>query len=151
VGPIESSRAEDFLEDFGFFYKSFLDDFKFFDAFKKMNQHKIGNNRSYHLYTADHFFISLWAAYLQSEGTPTAIEKRVARVMSKAPSVVGAGKKAYGQMRDILLRQLRDHRSFFEKFRQTYFMEDAFPGMSKRFGVTYDKVLEKLAIQSKVK
>lgn len=148
VGPIEDAQAEDLLEDYGSFYRSFLSDFKFFDAFKKLNQHKDEGQRNYHLFTADHFFISLWAAYLHEEGTPTAIEKRVARVMSKAPPVTGAGRKAYGQMKQTLLQHLRDHRSFFEKFRRTYFMEETYPGMSERFGVTYEAVLERLANQN---
>ena len=112
-----------------------------------MNQYKTDESRSYHFYTADHFFISLWVAYFRTEGTPKALEKRVARVMNKAPSVSGAGKRAHSRMKLKLLRLLGDHKSYFEKLRRTFFMEDSFPGMAERFDVTYEKVLQKLSGQ----
>ena len=148
LGPIGTARAEHLLEDFGGFYRSFLLDYNFLKAYQVLNAHRDGEDRNYHFYTADYFFTLLWAAYIQTEGSRTALEKRVARVMSKAPSVSGAGKRAYGRMRQKLLLQLGDHRAYFEKFKRSFFMEEHLPGMADRFGVTYEQVLDRLTRMS---
>lgn len=145
LGPIGIAKTEHLLEDFGGFYRSFLLDYNFLKAYQVLNAHQDGDDRNYHFYTADYFFILLWAAYIQTEGSRTALEKRVTRVMSMAPSVSGAGKRAYARMHQKLLRQLGDHRAYFEKFKRSFFMEDHLPGMAERFGVTYDRVLDRLA------
>jgi hypothetical protein len=101
--------------------------------------------RNYHFYTADYFFINLWAAYMNSHGSAGSIEKRVARVISKIPSVSSVGKKTYGRLRKKLVAQLGDHRTNFNLFKCNFFMEESLPGTANRFGVTYEKVLARLA------
>lgn len=145
LGPIDIARTEHLLEDFGNFYRSFLTDFNFRKAFEALNAHKDGSTRNYHFYTADYFFLNLWAAYIKSEGSPAAIERRVTRIMSKGPSVAGAGKKAHGNLRRTLRAKLSDHETIFEQFKRTFFMEDLLPGIADRFGVTYEKALARVA------
>jgi len=145
LGPIGIARTEHLLEDFGGFYRSFLVDFNFRKAYQVLNAHRDGDHRNYHFYPADYFFLLVWETYLQTEGTRMALEKRVTRMLSRAPSVSGAGKRAYGRMRQRLMKGLGDHRAFFERFKRTFFMEDQLPGMADRFGVTYDRVLDRLA------
>ena len=114
-------------------------------AYQVLNSYRAGEDRNYHFYTADYFFTLLWATYLKTEGSKVALENRVTRVMSRAPSVSGAGKRAYGRMHQKLLHQLGDHRAYFEKFKRSFFMEDSLPGMADRLGVSYERVLDRLA------
>jgi hypothetical protein len=51
-------------------------------------------------------------------------------------------------MHQKLLRELGDHRAYFEKFKRSFFMEDSLPGMADRFGVTYERVLDRLSRMS---
>jgi hypothetical protein len=145
LGPIGIARAEDLLEDFGGFYRSFLVDYDFMKAFAVLNSHREDEARNYHFYTADHFFMLLWATYIKTEGSKVALDRRVTKLMSRAPSITGAGKRAYGRMRQKLLAQLGDHEGYFERLKGTYFMEDVLPGMADRFGVTYERVLDRLS------
>lgn len=145
LGPIDIARTEHLLEDFGSFYRSFLTDYNFGKAYGALNAHKDGSVRNYHFYTADHFFLNLWAAYMKTQGSPAAIDRRVTRMMSKGPSVAGAGKKACGNLRRTFRAGLSDHETNFERFKRTFFMEDILPGMADRFGVTYEKALARLA------
>lgn len=68
-------------------------------------------------------------------------------MINQLPGATRVGRRRQGMMRQKMSAFLADHHSFFEKFKHTYFMEDQYPEMSKRFNVSYEKVLESIAKQ----
>ncbi len=144
IGPQGISTIEALSIDFGAFYRSFLSDYKFTNAFNIMNSRFKYKHERYIFTPADYWFIRLYAEFLKTEGSKSKLLRRVDRLFNAIPGSTRLGRTGQSALRKRLLAGLSDHEGFFEKFRQEFFMETDCPGTIERFGITYERVQEAL-------
>lgn len=140
AGPIGIASPYDLVEDYGNFYKIFFEKMELGEALRSLNRFSNRDERHYVFTAADIFFNQLWKEYLRTAGSRTEVEKRAEKLINRHIRVSGGGKKTVGNWRKRVIRDLSNHRSFFEKFSRIFFMEDQLPGNLARFGISYDNV-----------
>jgi hypothetical protein len=138
IGPISTVGAADIQSAFGAFYAAMFRGKSTTVAIKALNEN---GGVKYYRTSAERFFYEVWCRYQKEECSNSKLEKRarsirkkakVDRRITKVPSIGN------------LKRKLKSSESeLFEKYRDTYFMFDRYPGNSTRFKVTYSEAMKR--------
>lgn len=123
------------LDGMKVFYSQLLSGAGVREALEAMGGGMYYEGRPFVLWPAEYFFLTTYRGYLMSECSDAAVERRVELLTAKEAS---AGRlKGTDEVRATLRQGLKNHKPFFERFRQHFFMEDLYPGHRDRFKVSF--------------
>jgi len=140
LGPVRELSAGQVQSDFGKFYRTFFESRSGSAAIKTLN-----NNNPEELYfmtSAQNWFYDVWRNYKKKQCTKEMIEKRARAMYRKTKADMIAKIPSIGSLK----RRLKSYEeTYFNKFRDIYFMDDLYPINRERFPVSYleaEKMIE---------
>jgi hypothetical protein len=139
VGPTKPLQADHLLRSFSRFYQELLASGNGRKAVEQLNSDAGKNGINYSLTVAEDFFAMVNEKYISKYCTNSQYEKR-AREIRKQLKNRGASPPSPGSLKRFYKGT---EKSFFEKFKNIFFMIDLFPENASRFTVKYEDIISR--------
>jgi hypothetical protein len=140
VGPKQSEDGPILLRDYSTFYTELVMTRNGRAALEKLNGGPPSPAWRYSFIPAEYMFKMTYRKYLETEGTEEAINRRAQANTRQAALLNPVVAANYAYFLADAKRLLRDHRSFFDRYRKKFFMVDLVPENDTRFTVSYEDV-----------
>jgi hypothetical protein len=132
LGPVRELSAQQVQVDFTKFYRTFFEAKSASAAIRMLNN---GNPQDlYFMTTAQNWFYDVWKNYKAKQCTPEKLEERARAMYRKLKADLVPRIPSIGSLKRCIKSS---EEKLFNKYRDTYFMYDLFPGNQDRFPVSY--------------
>ena len=134
LGPVRELSAQQVHVDFEKFYRTFFEAKSASAAIRMLNN---GNPQDlYFMTTAQNWFYDVWRNYKTKQCTPEKLEERARAMYRKLKADIVPRIQSIGSLKRSIKSS---EEKLFNKYRNTYFMYDLFPGNRDRFPVSYSE------------
>lgn len=134
IGPKHSISAGQIQCDFGAFYRIFFETSSGSKAIDVLTAN--ASRGLYYMTSAEWFFYDVWKGYKKNLCSKKMIRKRAQDMYKKSKAMNLPKTPSIGQLKRMITK---DEKSFFEKYRDKYFMYDLYSHNRSRFHVTYEE------------
>jgi len=142
IGPKTKISAADLFVGFSCFYREFLSSLDGRAALNALNGDTAIAEWPFSFTNAEWFFGHVYRNYLRKHTADAVLQEREEHIISQLKQRQSLSTEQERWIRQDAGQRLRDHRSFFERFRRNFFMIDLFPENVHRFPIQFSELEE---------